>query len=492
MLGMSEKSWRRRIVPLLCGLMLALALALVGCSRYENPAKVPFASDECAGMSYSDVLSQLEEAGFTNVQTTQTETTNKDEDGQVISVTINGESDYKASSTWEGTSPVEIIHYDLKQISTIMHASVSGEAGEPIFDLTTNLPDDTKLVLTLQNGKGYKEEQTVSVARGHASSQPFKYQNSPLEGEYTLTVEMKPSGQAEAVLNEIGTPGECLTGELIQQDTESGNQYLYMEQPYIARSKIDVSFEVSAEIVEGEPIFTVKTNLPDNTILTIEISDEPGYFRQQDVEVKNGMATGVPFEDWDWTQEDYYFAVMVDNYGQPDDVAEIIGEKGEYLAGPLVNDMNGYFYAQGFYTYDFANNVVAVYDPDAPSTKEDESEAVSNTASEDEMRAALKKALSSFGDNCEITLEGYLWTASVWGDGLAQTAFLASLGNEEAYTAWAELAESARKASGSLQELLEMNGYGNYMIQLNILNDLNRENVLLSAMFEIIMENCVS
>lgn len=122
----TSKNWMHQLmILLLYGVVLIMAAG--GHKGYENPVKVPFDSDECVGMVYNDAFLQLEEAGFINIHEVQTETTNASEDGRVISITIDGKSDYREASVWEDTVPVEIDYYVLKHFSDAGYTPVSEE-----------------------------------------------------------------------------------------------------------------------------------------------------------------------------------------------------------------------------------------------------------------------------------------------------------------------------------------------------------------------------
>ena len=112
--------------------------------------------------------------------------------------------------------------------------------------------------------------------------------------------------------------------------------------------------------------------------------------------------------------------------------------------------------------------------------------------SEEELREKLKTALSGFGDDCTISKDGYVYTVNVWQEGLAQTAMLAQTGDKDAKEAWDKIAYTTMQASDSLQELLTASGYGDYMVQIQVLNDKNHDNTLLTVTMGMASYNCVS
>ena len=75
------------------------------------------------------------------------------------------------------------------------------------FSITTNLPDETELSLTLK-GRGYIAQGKAFVEKGIAISEPFTNQGDPLFGDFTLEVLMPiPSVQSDYVKHFIGKHG---------------------------------------------------------------------------------------------------------------------------------------------------------------------------------------------------------------------------------------------------------------------------------------------
>lgn len=228
----------------------ALCCALLaGCSSIKNPAAAPFSSKDCVGMAAEEAASDLQEAGFKNVTTTDEETTSKEKDGIVVGISIDGETDFKKNAKWEDTVPVEITAYKLKQLDVTMNISVSGEDGKPVFTVETNLPDGLKLDFTLTNGSGYKKEQDARIENGKAESRPFTQNDAALKGAYTLNVTMKLSGQG--ILAPMGTIGygDVLAGDLVSYDSE-GKPYASVDYAYNSDFEPAVSEEDMVALLE--------------------------------------------------------------------------------------------------------------------------------------------------------------------------------------------------------------------------------------------------
>lgn len=214
-----------------------------------------------------------------------------------------------------------------------------------MFTIQTNLPDKTKLVLTMENNDGFRQEQTVEVEKGQAESRYFWDVGRELIGDYTLTVTMRPGEQSRAVRKEIGDKGDPLTGEMVRADEETGGKYLLLEQAYTS------------------------------------------------------------------------------DYTEPDKISE------EELIGLL--------------------------------------ETITR---------------QGFGQNYKIENEGKVYSVGVWEDGLAMLSVLAKEGGQTYVSQWDELVENIKTTTVALKELLTNSGYGDCSILLSVLNDMDQEYVLLSAM----------
>lgn len=90
--------------------------------------------------------------------------------------------------------------------------------GKISFDLETNLPNDTNLMISLSKGD-YTASTSLTVTNGIAKSESFSDKGNPLpSGEYTVEVTMPiPSVQSNEVRSIIGNVGENMTGDLVEE-----------------------------------------------------------------------------------------------------------------------------------------------------------------------------------------------------------------------------------------------------------------------------------
>ena len=119
-----------------------------------------------------------------------------------------------------------------KELDVFINVKGHKEGNSVIFDIDTNLPDETVLMLTLSKGDYNTEEsftgqEKVTVKDGKADSEGFSNKGEALGGEYDLSVSMSlPSTQEDSVREVIGENGEYMTGSLVQKSDISGDSYL--------------------------------------------------------------------------------------------------------------------------------------------------------------------------------------------------------------------------------------------------------------------------
>ena len=106
-----ERSARstRLLVALLLVLMVGSGIYYV--TRPGNWGPIPFSSSEVKGRNYSEVVKQLEDAGFTNVETVPIRdlvTGILTRDGSVEKVTINGDAEFTKNKDCEKSSKITI------------------------------------------------------------------------------------------------------------------------------------------------------------------------------------------------------------------------------------------------------------------------------------------------------------------------------------------------------------------------------------------------
>ena len=120
-----------------------------------------------------------------------------------------------------GASPqLQEIHVELDVVY-----SLHGD-GRVSFDISTNLPDSTSLMLTLRGDDGSTRQTHIVIESGVATSELFGGpDNTPIaQGSYVLTVTMSLPGLQDVSVREVmGSNGEALVGDLVEESSVGGN-----------------------------------------------------------------------------------------------------------------------------------------------------------------------------------------------------------------------------------------------------------------------------
>lgn len=137
-------------------------------------------------------------------------------------------------------------------------------------------------------------------------------------------------------------------------------------------------------------------------------------------------------------------------------------------------------------------------EPTSAPTMEAESLPESDTNGDEplmsmDMTAAVIEALVSQNfENYKIDYDDSGITLSLWQDGLAAGSVLAAAGNQESVDSWNNIKESLITFCDSVSESMEAAGHGDATIMINVLNDQNTDNILLSALNGVIIYDVVN
>ncbi len=132
---------------------------------------------------------------------------------------------------------------------------------------------------------------------------------------------------------------------------------------------------------------------------------------------------------------------------------------------------------------------VSMVDTDAVATEPEEGEeidpdfSVDGTATIEDVVSLLQQAMiEGFGeDNSQVYLDGNVLVMSIWEDGGAAEATLAQGGDTEMQEDWQVLTDALVSLSDTATSALVEAGLDGYSVMVNLLNDQNTENTLLSV-----------
>lgn len=138
--------------------------------------------------------------------------------------------------------------------------------------------------------------------------------------------------------------------------------------------KFEVSLDVSVDENSGKPVFTVDTNLPNETNLMLTLS-RGDYTGQTHVIVKNGVASSEEFSDKGspLASGEYLLTVSMSIPKlQSDAVRKVIGENGENMTGKYVLDseIGDSVYISGDFNFSLSGAAESDVEPDTELVRE--------------------------------------------------------------------------------------------------------------------------
>ena len=137
-------------------LAVMVASSLVGCGTTDessDTAKMPEASSELEGEDYQDVMTRLEVAGFTSIETAALDdliTGWLTNDGEVERVSVNGETDFSSGSRYPVDARIVITYHTFPEAESDEAAESNPVEGETPESATQEAGDTT---LTAENSE---------------------------------------------------------------------------------------------------------------------------------------------------------------------------------------------------------------------------------------------------------------------------------------------------------------------------------------------------
>ena len=112
-----------------------------------------------------------------------------------------------------------------EEFEVTIDATAKWDGNSVKFEINTNLPNDTELMLSLRSGdyntdSNWTGQTKVKISDGKAESEGFSNKGEKLSGDYDLDVSMSlPRLQADSVRAVIGENGEYMTGPLVEKSS---------------------------------------------------------------------------------------------------------------------------------------------------------------------------------------------------------------------------------------------------------------------------------
>ena len=173
-----------------------------------------------------------------------TEESNVSEETNTESVDSSSVEEVKETDT-EKTEDV------VSDFDVTVDASAHKDGNAVIFEIETNLPDETELMLTLSNGNynennAFTAQTKVNIKDGKATSEGFSNKGEALSGDFDLSISMSlPSLQSDAVRAIIGENGEHMTGNLVESSSIGNSNTIK------AMFNVSIGDDISVKASEG-------------------------------------------------------------------------------------------------------------------------------------------------------------------------------------------------------------------------------------------------
>jgi hypothetical protein len=129
-----------------------------------------------------------------------------------------GKARTRVISRWASVLCLMLVAGNASALEPSFAVSADSGAGHPVIHGQTNLPDGTKLLVTLvKQGGGYAAQAKATVKAGRFLTDAFSDGDQPVPpGQYTITIDTGPPGaEPPAVRAAMGDHGQNLTGPLV-------------------------------------------------------------------------------------------------------------------------------------------------------------------------------------------------------------------------------------------------------------------------------------
>ena len=140
--------------------------------------------------------------------------------------------------------------------------NVNEEDGSVLFGVTTNLPENTKLIVTVSNDNYTAQDNVVILNNGTGYTAEFSDNGAALQGTYKVNVTMSiPSTQEESVQKVIGEEGEYITGPLVEKSSDGSSNIVVadFEFTFQEENKSDASTNEKVDDTDEAALDSMET-----------------------------------------------------------------------------------------------------------------------------------------------------------------------------------------------------------------------------------------
>ncbi len=119
---------------------------------------------------------------------------------------------------------------DAIDVTLTVTPKVNDENGSVLFGITTNLPEDTVLMVTVSNDNFIGQDKATILSSGTGYTAEFSNKGKALKGTYTVSVSMSlPRLQKDSVRQIIGEKGEKIKGQYVYKSDISDENVVSAE-----------------------------------------------------------------------------------------------------------------------------------------------------------------------------------------------------------------------------------------------------------------------
>jgi hypothetical protein len=167
----------KKVFILLFSLIITLTISACTAKEDVNVLKVSKSSDEIVGENYQTVISELEETGFTNIETKVLDdliTGLLTKDGEIEQVEINGDTEFSANDSFQKDSKIVITYHTFPKEEKSDTESTDEKSSETVEQSTNDTSaESNQEILTVKNN----EDLAAVLA--------VKDPSDPIVGEFT-------------------------------------------------------------------------------------------------------------------------------------------------------------------------------------------------------------------------------------------------------------------------------------------------------------------
>lgn len=251
----------------------------------DKEIKATKSAEEYLGLNFYDVMSELEGAGFTEIETEvikDMDVSSTMEDGYVESVTIDGSSSFDKNTAFASGSKVIISYHTLKECKVKIHIDFVENLIFSKYDIEMSIDDNLQETLSHGQDGDYEYELTV----GEHKLTFLNAEDSNIKGEVTIEVksDLKASYKISCYSSEIRVETQYIDSDIPLQENQvkvskSASDYVMQNYEVAISEMKEMGFENIETLVLYDIVFGITE---EGEIEAVEI-DGNADFKKGDI-----------------------------------------------------------------------------------------------------------------------------------------------------------------------------------------------------------------